>query len=48
MLDVLIKGGTVVTPHTAEIMDVGIVGEWIVAVGQPGTLHAETGREIDA
>lgn len=48
MLDVLIKGGTVVTPHTAEIMDVGIVGERIVAVGQPGTLHAETGREIDA
>lgn len=48
MLDVLIKGGTVVTPHTAEVMDVGIVGERIVAVGQPGTLHAEAGREIDA
>ena len=48
MLDLIISGGTVVTPHTTAELDVGIAGEHIVAVGQPGTLNAAAGRVIDA
>ena len=48
MLDLIISGGTVVTPHTTAELDVGITGEHIVAVGQPGTLNASAGRVIDA
>ena len=48
MLDLIITGGTVVTPHTVAALDVGISGEHIVAVGQPGTLSAAAGRVIDA
>src|ERR1700676_2123407 len=47
MLDLLIKGGTVVTPAGAGKFDVGIVGEKIVAVALPGTL-GENKRTIDA
>jgi dihydropyrimidinase len=48
MLDLIIKGGQVVTPQAVGEMDVGIQGEKIVAVGWPGTLSAEAGRVIDA
>ncbi len=48
MLDLIIQGGTVVTPQTVAKLDVGISGEQIVAVGQPGTLNADVGRAIDA
>ena len=41
MLDLIIKGGTVVAPEGASVMDVGIEGEKIVAVAAPGTLDAE-------
>jgi dihydropyrimidinase len=48
MLDLVIRGGQVVTPQSVGEMDIGIQGEKIVAVGWPGTLSAETGRVIDA
>ena len=48
MLDLIIKGGRVVTPQGAEVMDVGIQGEKIVAVGWPGTLASEAAQVIDA
>ena len=48
MLDLIIKGGQVVTPQGVGEMDVGIQGEKIVAVGWPGTLAADTARVIDA
>ena len=48
MLDVIIKGGTVVAPEGAAVMDVGIQGEQIVAVAAPGTLDAGGARIIDA
>ena len=48
MLDLLIKGGQVVTPQAVGEMDIGIQDEKIVAVGWPGTLSAETGRVIEA
>ena len=48
MLDVIIRGGTVVAPGGASVMDVGIEGEKIVAVAAPGTLEAGTARIIDA
>ena len=48
MLDVVIKGGTVVAPEGAAVMDVGIQGEQIVAVAAPGTLDAAGARVIDA
>ena len=38
MLDLIIKGGTVVTPEGVGLMDVGIRGEQIVAVAAPGVL----------
>ena len=49
MLDLLIRGGDVVTPHGVENCDIGIAGETIAAVAAPGTLPAESaGRSIDA
>ena len=48
MLDLVIKGGQVVTPQAVGEMDVGIQGEKIVAVGWSGTLAADAGRVIDA
>ena len=48
MLDLIIKGGQVVTPQTVGEMDIGVQGEKIVAVGWPGTLSADAKRTIDA
>ena len=46
MLDLVIKGGQVVTPQGAGFWDIGVQGEQIVAVALPGTL-GESGRTID-
>ncbi len=49
MLDLLIRGGTVVTPAGAGLMDVGIQGEQIAAVTSPGALDdLEAAETIDA
>ena len=38
MLDILIRGGQVVTPKACGVYDVGIAGEKIVAVEKDGAL----------
>jgi dihydropyrimidinase len=48
MLDLLIRGGLVVTPEDVGERDVGVQGGRIAAVAWPGTLPAEAGRVIDA
>ena len=48
MLDLVIRGGQVVTPHGVGDWDVAIQGEKIVAVAAPGTLTGDVGRVIDA
>ena len=48
MIDVLITGGHVVTPQQEGPLDVGIAGERIAFVAEPGTVAAEAGRTIDA
>ena len=49
MLDLIIKGGTVVAPGGAGLMDVGIQGEQIAAVASPGALDdIGAGETIDA
>jgi dihydropyrimidinase len=48
MLDLLIRGGLVVTPEDVGERDVGVEGGRIVAVAWPGTLPGEAGRVIDA
>lgn len=48
MLDVMIRGGQVVSPHGIGPWDVAIQGEQIVALGAPGTLTDDVGRVIDA
>ena len=48
MLDLVIRGGQVVTPQGVGAWDVGIEGERIVAVGAPGTLPRDAGRVVDA
>ena len=48
MLDLIIKGGQVVTPMGVGEWDVAIQGEKIVAVAAPGALTDEVGRVIDA
>jgi len=48
MLDLLIRGGQVVTPHGVGHWDVAVEGERIVAVAQPGSLTEDVGRVIDA
>jgi len=47
MLDLVIRGGTVVTPQGTGQWDIGVQGERIAAVAMPGTLPTE-GRVIDA
>ena len=48
MLDLIIKGGRVVTSEGVGEMDVGVLGERIAALALPGALEAETHRTIDA
>ncbi len=48
MLDLIIKGGQVVTPSGTGAWDLGLQGEKIVAVGLPGVLPEEGARIIDA
>jgi dihydropyrimidinase len=48
MYDVLVRGGTVVGPTSAEPLDVAVVGEQIAAVDRPGALAAEAKKVIDA
>src|SRR5688572_2859724 len=48
MLDLVIRGGRVVTPAGVGAWDVGIEGERIAALASPGTLTPESARVIDA
>src|SRR5512132_3462959 len=48
MLDLVIAGGHVVTPTGAGTFDVGISGERIAAVTQPGALPTAGVRVLDA
>jgi dihydropyrimidinase len=48
MLDLVIRGGTVVTPSGAGQWDLGIEGEKIAALAAPGSLPADPARVIDA
>ena len=48
MLDLIIRGGQVVTPEGVAQVDVGTKGEKIAAVALPGSLDVEAGRTIDA
>lgn len=48
MLDLLIRGGLVVTPWGVGNWDVAIQGERTVAVAEPGAIEAEAARIIDA
>ena len=48
MLDLVIRGGQVVTPHAVGEMDVGVQAGEIAAIGRPGTLAINGVRVIDA
>ena len=48
MLDLIIRGGDVVTPQGVVRCDVAVKGETIAAVAAPGTLEASATRTIDA
>jgi dihydroorotase-like cyclic amidohydrolase len=48
MLDLVIRGGTVVTPQGLGAWDVGIEGERIAAIAAPGSLPTDAGRVVDA
>ena len=48
MIDIIIRGGTVVAPGGVGKWDVAIEGERIAAVAEPGTLSPEGVRVIDA
>ena len=48
MLDLIIRGGDVVTPHGVITADVAISGETIAAIAAPGALPGGAGREINA
>jgi dihydropyrimidinase len=48
MFDLVIRGGTVVTPAGAGHFDVGVRGERIIAVERPGTLPVDGVRVVDA
>ena len=48
MLDMIIRGGQVVTPSGVGAWDVAVSGEKIAAVAEPGTLTDDVGRVVDA
>jgi dihydropyrimidinase len=48
VLDLVLRNGTVVTPQGVAAWDVGVQGERIVAVAEPGTLPVDGARVIDA
>ena len=48
MLDLIVRGGQVVTPMGVGEWDVAVQGEKIVAVAAPGALTDEVGRVVDA
>jgi len=49
MLDLIISGDRVVSPHGVQALDIGIADGQIVSLGPQGTLaDAETARKIDA
>ena len=48
MLDLVIRGGHVVTPWGVGSWDVAVQGEKIVAVAEEGALPGEVGRVLDA
>ncbi|MEZ5098787.1 MAG: amidohydrolase family protein [Thermoleophilia bacterium] len=48
MVDLLVRGGTVVSATGAEKLDVAVEGGRISAVGAPGTLGTEARKVIDA
>ena len=48
MLDMIIKGGTVVTASSTFEADIGVKDEQIVLIGAPGTIQGEARRIIDA
>ncbi|MBI4636453.1 MAG: amidohydrolase family protein [Candidatus Rokubacteria bacterium] len=48
MLDLVIRHGQVVTPQGVGAWDVGIEGERIAVLGQPGTLATGSARVLDA
>lgn len=48
MYDVLICGGTVVTPSGVDRLDIAVEGERIAAIDQPGSFVEEASRVVDA
>ena len=49
MLDIVVSGGTAVLPSGPEPADIGVSGEYIAAIGAPGSLAGiGAGRTIDA
>ena len=48
MLDLIIRGGRVVTPDSVGEMDVGVQGDQIAFVAAPGSFEVEVKRTIDA
>ena len=48
MLDVLIRGGTVVTPATTERFDVGVKDGRIVAFAEENSVDLRAARTVDA
>ena len=48
MLDVIVEGGTVVTPTGSDELDIGILGERISVISQPGDLAGDAHRVVDA
>jgi dihydropyrimidinase len=48
MLDLVIRGGQVITPQGVGQWDVGVAGEQVAVVAAAGTLPTESARVIDA
>ena len=48
MFDLLITGGTVVSPASSQVLDVAVEGGKITALALPGTLPDEARRTVDA
>jgi dihydroorotase-like cyclic amidohydrolase len=46
MFDLIIRGGDVVTPEGVVRCDVAVAGETIAAIATPGTLSADSAKQL--
>ncbi len=46
MYDLVVSGGTAVTPSSTGLLDIAVCGEEIVAIGAPGSFDGKAAKVV--